>query len=159
LSFLEGEFSRLKLPWQPAEVIDTLEIARRYYNFASNSLPAVADRLGIETPQAHRALGDALTTFQVFRHFQRSLASQGWEVPTRYHPAQAQTEEVILPPEIQDALAENKEVIITYIDARWDETTRKITPLLVQVANGVVYLTAYHLARLSVIFAWTGFHH
>jgi DNA polymerase-3 subunit epsilon len=148
LGFLEAEFSRLKLHWQPACVIDTLEIARRHYNFDSNSLPAVADRLGIETQQAHRALGDAHTTFQVLRCFQRGLASQGREVTARYYPAQAQAHEVILPPEIQDALAQNKEVIITYIDAKGKETIRKITPLGVQVVYGSVYLSAYcHLRQ------------
>jgi DNA polymerase III subunit epsilon len=148
LGFLEVEFSRLKLHWQPAWVIDTLEIARRHYNFDSNSLPAVADQLGIETQYAHRALGDALTTFQVFRYFQRRLTSQGQEVTPRYYPAQAQANEVILPSEIQDALAENKEVIITYIDAKGKETMRRITPLCVQEAYGIVYLTAYcHLRQ------------
>lgn len=160
LSFLDAELSRLKLPWKPAGVIDTLEIARSYYNFDSNSLAAIADRLGIETPQSHRALGDALTTFQVFRRFHSKLAGDGWEVVGRNRTARAQIEDVILPPEIQDALADNKEVIIKYIDAKGDETTRMITPLHVQVASGVVYLIAYcHLRqaernfRLDRIFA------
>jgi DNA polymerase-3 subunit epsilon len=148
LGFLEAEFSRLKLHWQPAWVIDTLEIARRHFNFDSNSLPAVADRFGIETPQAHRALGDALTTFQVLRCFQRKLGQPGVGATARNYPAKAQANEVILPPEIQEALAENKEVIITYIDAKGIETIRRITPLYVQVDYGIVYLTAYcHLRQ------------
>ena len=77
LSFLEAELARLGQPCQPLGVIDTLDIARRYFHFASNSLSAVASRLGLETPQAHRALGDALTTLQVFRHFYRQLAGRG----------------------------------------------------------------------------------
>jgi DNA polymerase III subunit epsilon len=160
LSFLDAELSRLKLPWKPDGVIDTLEIARSYFNFDSNSLAAIADRLGIETPQSHRALGDALTTFQVFRRFHGKLAGQGREVVGSYRTAQIQMEDVILPPEIQDALAENKPVIITYIDAKGGETTRMITPLHVQVASGVVYLIAFcHLRqaernfRLDRIFA------
>jgi DNA polymerase-3 subunit epsilon len=160
LSFLDAELARLKLPWKPAGVIDTLAIARSYYIFDSNSLAAIADRLGIETPQAHRALGDALTTFQVFRRFQRKITGQGWDGVGGYRTARAQAEDVILPPEIQDALTENKEVIITYIDAKGDETTRMITPRYVQVMSGVVYLIAYcHLRqaernfRLDRIFA------
>ena len=49
---------------------------------------------------------------------------------------------------IQDALSDNKEVIIRYIDAKGDETTRMITPLHMQVVSGVVYLIAYcHLRQ------------
>jgi len=143
LGFLDAELSRLGLPWQPAGVIDTLEIARRYFNFYSNSLAAVADSLGIETPQAHRALGDALTTFQVFRRFQRKLAGQGWDLVGNYRTVRAQLEDVILPPEIQKAMAGDKAVTITYIDARGDETIRKITPLRVLAGNGPTYLVAF----------------
>jgi DNA polymerase III subunit epsilon len=143
LGFLDAELSRLALPWQPAEVIDTLVIARRYYNFHSNSLSTVADNLGIETPQAHRALGDALTTFQVFRRFQRKLASQGWDFAGSYRTMQAQVAEVVLPPEIQEALEEEKDILITYIDAKGDETTRMITPLRVIAMNGATTLVAF----------------
>lgn len=160
LGFLEAEFSRLRLPWQPAAVIDTLEIARRYFSFYSNSLPAIANSLGIETPNAHRALGDVLTTFQVLHYFQRSLASQGRNIVGSAYTPHTKMVAVTLPPEIQDALDENQPVIITYIAANGDETSRTITPLHVQVSNGFVYLTAYcHLRqaersfRLDRIFA------
>ena len=148
LSFLDAELSRLGLAWQPVGAIDTLEIARRYYNFGSNSLSAVADRLGIQTPQAHRALGDALTTFQVFRRFQRKLAGQNLDLAGSYRPARAQVEDVILPPEIQEALAGNGAVVISYIDARGDETTRMITPRRVLAENSAIYVVAYcHLRQ------------
>jgi DNA polymerase III epsilon subunit len=91
LSFLEAELSRLGQTCQLLGVIDTLDIARRYFNFASNSLSAVASRLEIETPQSHRALGDAQTTLQVFRHFYRQLVGRGvvqpWDLVGAYRPA------------------------------------------------------------------------
>jgi predicted DNA-binding transcriptional regulator YafY len=38
--------------------------------------------------------------------------------------------------------------VITYVDAKGDETTRMITPLRVQAANQLVYLVAYcHLRQ------------
>jgi len=148
LSFLDVELSCLGFSWQPAGVIDTLEIARRYYNFYSNSLAAVAYSLGIETPQAHRALGDALTTFQVFHHFHRSLAGQVGDLISSYHPAQAQMLDVVLPPEIQEALVRNRAVVITYIDAKDEETTRMVTPLRIRFVNGVTYMVAFcHLRQ------------
>ena len=152
LGFLEAEFSRLGRRLQLAGVIDTLDLARRYFHFRSNSLPTIAAYLGIETPQAHRALGDALTTFQVFRRFYHQLSSKisssGWDLAGSYRPVIYRTEEIVLPPEIQEALSGNKAVVITYVDAKGDETTRMITPLRVQAANELVYLVAYcHLRQ------------
>lgn len=152
LSFLDAELSRLGLPWQPAGVIDTLDIARRYFRFASNSLSAVAASLEIETPQAHRALGDALTTFQVFRSFYRRLVDQGNVQPGdlvgSYFPAQRRHRELLLPPSIQEALAGNKVIEITYVDVQGQETNRQITPLRVQANNDYVYVVAYcHLRQ------------
>ena len=157
LSFLDSELSRLGRSWQPAGVIDTLEIARRNYNFASNSLPNVAAVLGIQTPDAHRALGDALTTFQVFRHFRCQLTRQGLiqmqGLVREYRPAQHWAEEMILPPSIQEALTGKREVEITYIDQKGDETIRCITPLSVQEMRGTVYLVAYcHLRQAERTF-------
>jgi DNA polymerase III subunit epsilon len=143
LGFLDAELSRLDLPWSPAEVFDTLAIARRYFNFYSNSLAAVADSLGIETPQAHRALGDALTTFQVFCYFQRQLSRHGRNLGGSYQPLRVQVEPAILPPEIQEALEDEQDILITYIDAKGDETTRLITPRRVTAMNGYVYMVAY----------------
>lgn len=152
LSFLDAELSRFGLPWQPAGVIDTLDIARRYYHFGSNSLSNLAARLGIETPQAHRALGDALTTFQVFRIFYRQLAESGnfqeQELTRDFQPVGFRMDDIHLPPEVQEALAGNEAIIITYQDARGDETTRMITPLSVRMANDYIYLYAYcHLRQ------------
>jgi DNA polymerase III subunit epsilon len=148
LGFLEAELSHLGLLWAPAGVIDTLEIARRHFNFDSNSLPAVARDLGIETPQAHRALGDALTTFQVLRSFQRRLAGRGLNVAGSYRAERVQVEAAILPPEIQEALDDEQDILITYIDAKGEETRRLITPIQVLGKNGSVYLVAFcHLRQ------------
>lgn len=152
LGFLTAELSHLGRSWQPDGVIDTLELARRHYHFSSNSLSAVAARLGVESPHAHRALSDALTTFQVYRRIYRQLngleGGDAWEFTGGYRPAVIQLDEIPLPPEIQEALAENKAIHIVYLDAKGDETHRTITPLRVQAANQVVYLFAYcHLRQ------------
>jgi DNA polymerase-3 subunit epsilon len=152
LSFLEAELARLGLLCQPAGVIDTLELARRYYRFASNSLSAVASHLEIETPHAHRALGDALTTLQVFRHFYRrlvgQLAVQPWDLVGAYRPASPSTADIVLPPSLQEALSGNQDLEITYIDGKGDETVRMITPRFVQSANDYVYVVAFcHLRQ------------
>jgi DNA polymerase III epsilon subunit-like protein len=43
-------------------VLDTLGLARGLFGTGSNSLGALAERLGLPREAAHRALGDALTT-------------------------------------------------------------------------------------------------
>ena len=86
----------------------------------------MAGSLGIETPQAHRALGDALTTFQVFCYFQRQLSHPGSDLGG-LPPAAVMVEPAILPPEIQEALDDEQDILITYIDAKGAETTRLVT--------------------------------
>lgn len=152
LGFLSAEFARLGRAWQPTEVIDTLDLARRHFNFPSNSLPVIASCLRLETPQAHRALADALTTFQVFRRFQRQLASQinsqGWDLTSSYRPVKSRTDDIVLPPEIQEALLANQAIGITYLDAKGAETSRVVTPLRVESMHSLVYMVAFcHLRQ------------
>ncbi len=127
-------------------------MARRYFRFPSNSLPGLAARLGIETPQAYRALGDALTTLQVFNEFCRQMADRGLhpeqELARDYHPVALHAYDAVLPPEIQEALTGNRSLVITYIDANGEETNRTITPLRVREVSGMVYLVSYcHLRQ------------
>lgn len=152
LGFLSAEFARLAFPWQPVAVIDTLELARRHFHFPSNSLPAIASDLHLETPQAHRALADALTTYQVFRRFQGQLAShitsQGWNLAAADSLAASRLSDIALPPEIQEALLANQAIGITYLDAKGAETTRLVTPLRVESMHNLVYMVAFcHLRQ------------
>lgn len=147
LGFLEAEFSRLGREWRPSGVIDTLEIARRFFSFSSNSLPALADSLQLQALQAHRALGDAMTTFQLFRQFYRRLKeSRDLQVGDLVRPYDFQPE-ACLPPELHKALTDQMPVIITYLDSQGRETHRMILPLRLQVSYGVVYLVAYCYLR------------
>jgi DNA polymerase-3 subunit epsilon len=76
LGFLEAELRRASAPAWDGVVLDTLAFARRQYWFRRNSLSAIAYQLGIGTPGAHRALGDALTTQAIFRRFATRLREQ-----------------------------------------------------------------------------------
>ncbi len=66
LPFLAAMLRRAGLPplWNP--VVDTLGLARGLFGPGSNSLGALAARLGLPRETAHRALGDALTTARLF---------------------------------------------------------------------------------------------
>jgi len=155
LSFLDAELRRVGLDRPKVEVLDTLDIARRWYRFRSNSLAAVATNLRITNVQAHRALGDALTTFHVFRTFYRQLAERGVLLdagPMNQQAAMgrypAQPSQVSLPPAIQAALTENRSVKIIYLDAQGQRTCRRITPRQALAQGGGVQLVAYcHLRQ------------
>lgn len=152
LGFLSAEFAILGQSWQPSGVIDTLDLARRHFHFPSNSLPAIASYLRLQTPQAHRALADALTTFQVFRRFQQQLTSritsQGWDFAAAYNAEISRLSDIVLPPEIEEALTANKAIGITYLDAKGAETSRVVTPLRVESMHSLVYMVAFcHLRQ------------
>ncbi|MDR2666364.1 MAG: 3'-5' exonuclease [Endomicrobium sp.] len=48
--------------------VDTLKLARQYFNFASNKLKNIADVLGIEVNISHRAMADVMTLFSVSKY-------------------------------------------------------------------------------------------
>lgn len=157
LGFLAAELEIAKLPPPEGPVVDTLTLARRVYNFASNSLPAVARNLDVETGPAHRAMGDVWTTWHVLEHILWDL-NHRWEVstlgklldfqggPVPYpHPR-----ELPLPPAIAEALANERRVRMRYVDATGQETERSVRPLRVQGRRGYLYLIAhcYHRRQL-----------
>lgn len=79
LAFLNNE---LRLTGKPAlenfAVIDILKMARRLLpGLESYALMRVADKLGINTPQKHRALADVKLTLQVFNKLRRMLYVKG----------------------------------------------------------------------------------
>lgn len=66
IGFLESEIGAAGLSFPKFPVIDTLTIARRYFNFYSNALGNVARCLSIEVDQQHRAMSDVITTEKIF---------------------------------------------------------------------------------------------
>jgi DNA polymerase III subunit epsilon len=78
LGFVSSEFARLGKSLPSTDVIDTLQLARQYFNFPSNGLQAIADELDIERSTAHRAMADVVTTREVLRYFLGQLE----QIPT-----------------------------------------------------------------------------
>jgi hypothetical protein len=110
----------------------------------------VANALGVEAGQAHRAMGDVWTTWGVLDRILTDLG-QRWNVTTLgellafqgdaipYPHPQA----IPLPPSIAEALDSSGRVRMRYADARGQETERTIRPLRVTEANGCQYLIAH----------------
>jgi DNA polymerase-3 subunit epsilon len=74
--FLAREYQLAGLAVPENDLLDTLLLARRNFHYRSNRLGALADTLGIRTPE-HRALADALTTSELFARFVEQLFTIG----------------------------------------------------------------------------------
>lgn len=144
LGFVSSELNRLSQDLPPVDVIDTLELARTYFDFDSNSLQSIADHLMIDRSGAHRALADVLTTRDVLEHFLVKLKRLPLdELVDEYSPPAAATAALDLPPLIQEAFASKKRLLIRYVDKKGYETERWITPKQVLVLNDTIYVAAH----------------
>jgi DNA polymerase III subunit epsilon len=144
LAFVSREFNRLGQNLPSLELIDTLQLARQYFNFASNSLQAIADALSIDRSGAHRALADCMTTRAVLEHFLAHLKRVPLEeIVTTYTSPLVMPADPDLPPLIREALASQKRIFIHYVDQQGRETQRWITPRQVLVLNDYIYISAH----------------
>lgn len=132
LTFVASELRRIARPFNPPVVLDTLQLARNCYRFSSNSLSHVAAALRIPTPDAHRALGDAATTREVYNRFVESLWTRGVRTLGDLLNAQGGrvdgiVEDVPLPPMIAEALSTKRRLFIKYVDAHGEASERWVT--------------------------------
>jgi DNA polymerase III subunit epsilon len=144
LGFVSSEFTRLGQELPPVDVIDTLELARAYFDFDSNSLQSIADHLMIDRSAAHRALADVLTTRDVLKHFLVKLKRLPLdELVYGYSPPMSAPAVLDLPPLIQEAFASKKRLFIRYVDKQGLATERWITPKQVLALNDYFYVAAH----------------
>ncbi|MGB9672879.1 MAG: exonuclease domain-containing protein [Anaerolineales bacterium] len=148
LAFLESELSRLGKPVQFPAVVDTLAIARRQGRFYSNSLSAIAAQLGLKVNRAHRALADALTTYQVWQYFNHNLDIFGNGLIRPFRLRESVDVGIELPIELKEALQNQQDIEIYYIDRKGNKTRRVVRPQELFVEGETVYLVAYcHLRQ------------
>ena len=144
LGFVSSELTRLGQELPPVDVIDTLQLARTYFDFDSNSLQSIADHFMIDRSGAHRALADVLTTRDVLEHFLVKLKRLPLdELVDVYSPPAAAPAALDLPPLIQEAFASKKRLLICYVDKQGRETQRWITPKQVLALNDYIYVAAH----------------
>lgn len=154
LNFLGSHLWNLKISFPSNPVIDTLLLARAYYNFPSNSLSNLADYLGIQKTNMHRALGDAKLTSQVFhtflKDFKRRMGITTLNELLELHggtlvfPTYG---EIILPPEIEEVMKNKQKLKIRYISKEGKETIRTIKPVDIVPYRDYTYLIAHCLLR------------
>lgn len=146
LQFLDSEFRRLNRQIEIPNLIDTLHIAREHFDFHSNSLSNIAAEFGIQNPQAHRALADALTDKSVFFALMESLKPVGKKLDDFigiYSSPAWPNDGIRLPTEWNEAIQSGRRVQITYVDKDGERTTRWITPMQVIGLSDYIYLYAY----------------
>ncbi len=157
LSFLRTELSSLRLNLPDQHVIDTLQIARRYYNFPSNNLGQIARFIGIPIETEHRALADVMITRDLMEFYIRDLTKRGIRLKKLKDIIKLQGQSVeleedkglVLPPTIEEALRNRDKLQIKYLSAYGeDTTTRVIEPLEISVSRNNTYIHAYcHLRK------------
>ena len=146
LQFLDSEFRRLGREIQIPNLIDTLFMAREHFDFASYSLVNIAAEFNIQTPEAHRALADALTDKAVFFGMMEALKPTGKRLDDFigiYNSPAWPNDGIQLPTELGEAIYSGKRIEITYVDKDGEKTTRWITPIQVIGLQDYIYLRAY----------------
>jgi DNA polymerase-3 subunit epsilon len=77
LCFLEAEFQRAGVSMPKVPVLDTLRLARRYFQFSHNNLGHIARSLGIEPQGWHRAGNDVQLLSKIFEVFLAEFSRKG----------------------------------------------------------------------------------
>jgi len=144
LGFLSSELGRINQPLPTVLTLDTLRIARQFFDFDSNSLQSIAGQLQIRVDGAHRALDDALTTREVLNYFGRKLSLTDIEhAILPYYPPVTSPQEPNLPPLIEEALQSKRRLFIRYVDKKGEASERWITPKQVLAFDDYLYLVAH----------------
>jgi DNA polymerase III subunit epsilon len=151
LQFLDSEFRRIGHEIQIPNMIDTLFVARENFDFHSYTLSSIATEFGIQNPDAHRALADALTDKNIFFAMMDSFKGTGKQLDDfigLYSSPAWPKDGIQLPAELGEAIYGGKRLQITYMDKEGKRTIRTVTPMQVLGLSDYIYLRAYcHLRR------------
>jgi DNA polymerase-3 subunit epsilon len=151
LGFIAAELAACGRTLPRLPVIDTLRLARRYFNFSSNTLGNIAATLDIDVREKHRAMADVMTMYHVFNHFWHELSQQGiasldeLHTPDAWAPQRRSSTRGAfhLPPVLEEAMRARKSVRICYLSGSGRSTRRVITPLRVISRFDSLYLEAF----------------
>ena len=150
LRFLRHEWHVAGEDLPECVAIDTLALARTYFDFPKNGLGAIAAALGIDHTAAHRAMGDVIATWNVLQHFVAELRHRGpvtlADLILPRLPDAAGIRDLVTA--LQDALPESVPLCMRYRAWHAPETIRVVQPLAVYFQRGYGFLHAFcHLRR------------
>jgi DNA polymerase III epsilon subunit family exonuclease len=146
LQFLDSEFRRLKREVQIPNLIDTLLLARQYFDLPSYSLLSIAEAFHVPMTTAHRALDDAHTARGIFFGMMESMKQFNKPLEEYigiYNSPVWPNDGIQLPTELGEAIYANKRLFIRYMDGDGRETRRWIMPKQVMGLSDYVYLQAH----------------
>lgn len=151
IQFLDSEFRRLGREIQIPNLVDTLLLARQYFDLPSYSLLSIAEVFHIPATIAHRALDDAHTGRGIFFAMMESLKQFNKPLDDYigiYNSPVWPNDGIQLPTELGEAIYSNKPMFIRYVNGEGEVTERWITPKQVMGLSDYVYLKAYcHLRK------------
>jgi len=146
VQFLDSEFKRLGREIQIPNLIDTLNLARQFFDLPSYSLLSIAEAFHVPMANSHRALDDAFTARGIFfgmmdqmREFNKPLD----EYIGIYNSPVWPNDGIQLPTELGEAIYSQRRLFIRYVDGEGEETQRWITPKQVMGLSDYVYLQAH----------------
>jgi len=166
MSFLSAELRSAGYNPPTNPVIDTLALSRRCYSFKSNRLGDVAHSLGIRTHGLHRAMADAVITWEVLKSFMKDMRSygvntvgdiiklqgaltplSGWysAPPLMEWDPRRQSKCPIegLPPAIEEAVRAQSTMRIWYKGSDGKQSERVVEPRKITLREQATYLVAY----------------
>jgi DNA polymerase-3 subunit epsilon len=151
LQFLDSEFRRLGREIQIPNLIDTLLLARKHFDFPSYTLGTIAETFMVQKSESHRAAVDALTCKAIFFSMMDLLKAEGRPLDEYigiYNSPVWPNDGVQLPTELGEAVHSGKRLHITYQDGDGERTERWVTPVQVLGLSDYIYLKAYcHLRQ------------
>jgi len=126
ISFLTAEYALARAQVPQVPVVDTLQLARTYFQFPKNNLGIVAQKLGISVTDQHRAAADVETTYQVFKAMLPRLQTLGKTTlqSLLFAPSVHKT----LPGPLGEALVQGASIAIRYTSPT-STSQRSIQPL------------------------------
>jgi DNA polymerase III epsilon subunit family exonuclease len=152
LQFLDSEYRRMNRELQFPNLIDTLLLARQYFDLPSYSLHSIADAFHLPTIKDHGARQDALNARSIFFAMLGSLKELKKPLEDFigiYNSPAWPNEGIQLPIELGEAIYSGKHLFIRYLDKDGEQTERWVTPKQVIGLADYIYLQAYCHLRES----------
>jgi DNA polymerase III epsilon subunit family exonuclease len=147
LQFLDNEYHKLGLRAEYPNLIDTLVLAREYFELPSYTLSYLAEAFSLSNRlQTSRAMSDALSAKNIFFAMIDALKPNGKPLDDYigiYNSPAWPQEGVYLPTELSEAIYSGKRLFIKYMDKSGEISERWISPQEVIGLADYIYLRAF----------------
>jgi DNA polymerase III subunit epsilon len=151
IQFLDNEYRKLGRSVEYPNLIDTLVLAREYFELPSYDLQQLAVDFHVSNHlEGSRAQADAMTAKNVFFAMMDTLRANGKVLDDYigiYNSPAWPEEGVYLPTELSEAINSGKRLFIKYMNKDGDISQRWISPKQVIGLADYIYLQAYCHSR------------